>query len=306
VRFGGGASAPTLVVNAANANTGRATRLCRAPVVVDVPARPQQRDDGFGDDLLIDGQGANGADGTAGGNDIPRASRRLLAVDLGLRTGMALYDGSGSLLQYAQYPNVPDATSLGALAEAWLSGEAPTDEQVFGTDIVIVAGEGMAGDQPGEVVESMPVTHLAIEGSDVELRDEWDAAAVRVASRAEGGVAAHQFDVTPSMWRHELLLPKERRSSNTAKAAARLIARQIVADRGARGIETHEGRFPTDVAEAALVGYFAVRRLGWYGEQANAGPPVRRFMNGAVVQPTTPTPPTKRQARRKRANKVLA
>ena len=37
VRFGSDDCEPTLVVNAANANTGKANKLCRAPVVVEIP-----------------------------------------------------------------------------------------------------------------------------------------------------------------------------------------------------------------------------------------------------------------------------
>ena len=57
------------------------------------------------------------------------------------------------------------------------------------------------------------------------------------------------------------------------------MARQVVVDRGAAG-QAHAGRFPTDAAEAVLVGYYAVRRLGW-GD--TTGPPVRRYTNGCII-----------------------
>ena len=87
--------------------------------------------------------------------------------------------------------------------------------------------------------------------------------------------------VEPRAWRGALLSPKEYRSGQRAKAAARLIARQIVADRGAGGEMRHEGPFNTDAAEAVLLGYFSVLQLGW----VRRVPPVRRWQNGDVVVP---------------------
>jgi hypothetical protein len=60
-----------------------------------------------------------------------------------------------------------------------------------------------------------------------------------------------------------------------------LIARQLVADYGGR---LHKGKFPTDVAEAVLLGYHVSRRLGWLVRKE---PSVRRFTNGSVVVPTS-------------------
>ena len=57
----------------------------------------------------------------------------------------------------------------------------------------------------------------------------------------------------------------------------RLIARQVVLD--FMGSE-HDGTFPTDAAEAVLVGYHALRCLGWVTRE----PAVRRFSNGDVVR----------------------
>ena len=74
-------------------------------------------------------------------------------------------------------------------------------------------------------------------------------------------------------------MPKERKTGVAAKAAARLIARQVVVERGAAG-QKHAGKFPTDAAEAVLAGYYAVRRLGWC---EGDGPPVRRYTNGVVI-----------------------
>ena len=119
------------------------------------------------------------------------------------------------------------------------------------------------------------------------LRDEWDAAALRTARRlggeAQGVRVARRVDVSPEAWRADLLLPKERKSGVAAKAAARLVARQIVAEHSAPGCVQPE-KLPTDAAEAVLAGYHAVRQLGWRGSKAE--PAVKRYTNGAVVLPS--------------------
>ena len=213
---------------------------------------------------------------------------RLLAVDLGLRTGLALYDGDGKLLSYAQYPSVQDALSLGKLAEEWLAGEGAASVQGAdvsgGSEAACSPSEGTSVADAAAVPPALPVTHLAIEGGDVQLRDEWDAAALRVARmRGDGAQPAVQVEVSPDAWRRELLLPKERRNGNSAKAAARLIARQVVSERGGDGVVRHAGKFPTDAAEAVLIGYYAARRLGWCGTPGDK--PVKRYMNGAIALP---------------------
>lgn len=78
-----------------------------------------------------------------------------------------------------------------------------------------------------------------------------------------------------------------------AKAAARLIARQVVAECGVGAASRHEGPFNTDAAEAVLLGYYAVLELGWL----HRSPPVRRFQNGDVVLPRAASPPPPRGAR---------
>ena len=266
VRFGADFdSQGTLVVNAANANKGRANRLEQAPIVVDIPVtkpRPSQwatavpsGETSRGTTKSLDfASAALSPDPSA--ESVPTADLRLLAVDLGLRTGLALYDGEGKLIRYAQYSKLTDAVELGDLAEAWLAGE----------------------EEEGEADTKRPVTHLAIEGRDVALRDEWAAAALRAAKRLDCK-PARLVDVSPEGWRKALLLPKERKTGLAAKAAARLVARQLVLERGTDGA-AHSGRFPTDAAEAVLVGYYAIRRLGWVNAE---GPAVRRYTNGVVI-----------------------
>ena len=140
-----------------------------------------------------------------------------------------------------------------------------------------------ASGDDGSPHASKPVTHLAIEGRDVVLREEWEAAALRVArTLGEGARVAQSVDVSPEAWRAALLTPKERKSGVSSKAAARMVARQVVADHSAPGSPPHTGKFKTDAAEAVLVGYHVVRKLKWADTSA---PAVRRYTNGCVVMP---------------------
>ena len=88
----------TLVLNAANANVGRASHLVAAPCVADVLPRV-----------------AEAADASGG------AEQRLLAVGAGLRTGAALYDGKGALLKYERL-KCGSRAEMRKAATAWLEG----------------------------------------------------------------------------------------------------------------------------------------------------------------------------------------
>ena len=132
------------------------------------------------------------------------AEARLLAVDLGLRMGLALFNGEGRLLQYA-YRRVESAVELGDLAEGVLSGQsliwqpgeldrardlAEGARDLAGGGLVpnmAPESAGAAPDTARSQSTAIPVTHVAIEGRDLDLRREWEAAAARVAARRGGG-----------------------------------------------------------------------------------------------------------------------
>ena len=284
----------TLVVNAANANSGRATHLCHPPYVIDVDLGgvDAEEDDptadadagvaGAPDADELDPDAHLGADPAASLDadlDVPLAredpaSRRLLSVDLGMRTGAALYAGDGTLLAYT-WRRLESADELRRAAAAWLRGDG-------------WGGEGWAVDALSDVADGAAagaISHVAMEGHDVDVRDAWEGAiADAFGSSGEltpeiADAAPYVVDVPPDAWRRELLLPKERASGARAKTAAREIARQVVRDYAAGG-HAHKGRFPTDAAEAVLAGYYAVRALGWVDD---ARPAVRRYQNGNVI-----------------------
>ena len=167
-------------------------------------------------------------------------------------------------------------------AAARVRGEGrarPSTAAAAATEVVPRDRDSDAGAPP-----RLPVTHLAIEGRDVMLRDEWDAAALRTRRlrRGAGVRVARRVDVSPEAWRADLLLPKERKSGVAAKAphgSSRGRSWRSTVRPGA-----YSPKLPTDAAEAVLAGYHAVRQLGWRGSRAE--PAVKRYTNGAVVLPS--------------------
>ena len=94
--------------------------------------------------------------------DAPPREQTLLAIDLGLKSGAALYDGRGALLRYTSF-QLQSAAELRAEATQMLRGSSS-----------LLEGEGRA------------VTHLVIEGGDIELRRQWqEAVEQEVAARSQ-------------------------------------------------------------------------------------------------------------------------
>jgi predicted phosphodiesterase len=273
VRFGGNAQPPTTVVNAANANTGRATHLTAGPMVcelrprVSAAADRRAADAGAVETEAKEWGEAVGEEVVGGDEDGSEDDRKLLAVDLGLKTGLALYDASGTLLRYEQL-RFDDETSLRdaapALVREWMAR---------GKDGGGGAAEA-AADEPAATGGVQKLT-LALEGGDNRLREAWSAAA-EAAAGASGAPKPTVLRVTPAAWRGRLLLPKERGSMARAKAAARLVARQVVEEHSGA---SHEGAFGTDAAEAVLIGYHSCLQLGGMVRD----PPIKRYSNGQVV-----------------------
>ena len=96
------------------------------------------------------------------------------------------------------YRRVDSAIELGDLAEGVLSGQSliwQPGELDRARDLVEgVLFPNMATESAGAAPDTarsqstvIPVTHVAIEGRDLDLRREWEAAAARVAARCGGG-----------------------------------------------------------------------------------------------------------------------
>jgi hypothetical protein len=278
--FAGDQAPETLIINAANANPGMAEKIDHGPVVLQLTnEKEEDHEDWSGSSIRRTRRRRHGDVSVEimsmdhaftfsnhkdkGFFDEPTESTNtkqlLVAVDLGLRTGLALYSEEGRLLEYqnAIYGSAEELRvgCLALLAE-W---EAKYQQAV---------------DEDDEVI-SYRISHVALEGADVALKALWRD---MIHDHLND---AHILLVKPEEWRADLLLSKEKASGEAAKEASRLIARQLVADYGGR---LHKGKFPTDVAEAVLLGYHVSRRLGWLVRKE---PSVRRFTNGSVVVPTS-------------------
>ncbi|MFU8803228.1 MAG: hypothetical protein ACNA8W_05395, partial [Bradymonadaceae bacterium] len=101
--------------------------------------------------------------------------------------------------------------------------------------------------------EAGPPTYLVIEG-DRRLGELW--------SRSAQKMDAETIDVRPETWRQEILLPRQQRSGQDAKAAADDFARGLIA--------WSDAPRPTslrhDAAEAILIGLWGVIHVGWLDE----------------------------------------
>jgi len=263
----------TTVINASNANLGCATHLQHGPVVVrisknDMEVEILQMDDKSINNHITSNSNAaffqpttptnskddvTSTDTTAIGSIQNESCNQLLmAVDLGLKSGVSLFDDRGHLLRYEQF--LFDRENL---LEAF--------------EDIINEWEAEAADRVGDEQSngSWKITHIAIEGGDTGLLDTW----------AQAAPDHSILRVSPEEWRSELLIKKESQNGATSKEASRLIARQVVADFGL--MDLHVGKFPTDVAESVCLGMYVARRLGWIERE----PAIRRFTNGNIVTP---------------------
>lgn len=150
----------------------------------------------------------------------------LLAVDLGLRSGLALYGRDGRLCR-ARSTN-------------------------FGTLTRLKRGA------PGVLAEASDLAHLVVEG-DTRLAEIWEKAATRV---PEGARPVTTHRVSPERWRERLLHPRQRRSGEQAKDVAGTLAREVFVWSGL----SPPTSLRHDAAEAVLIGLWGVLEVGWLDE----------------------------------------
>lgn len=260
VRLGGAGERETVVINTSNANPGLASSIAHGPVVLDLAG------EGLASSIprsTVQPESSWDAGYPYGNPEIPEGVGKLLvAIDLGLRMGVSVYTDEGKLLRYEQM-KFGDADELRA--------HAP---------ILLESLEDFA-DSIEEGEKAWSITHVAIEGGDVALLDVWRSSIKPDPAKADlrGGRGATLITVRPEEWRANMLTVKEKKSGRDAKAAARLIARQVVDDFGV--MEKHQGKFKTDSAEAVTLGYYLARRMGWISR----GTVVRRSTNGSIIVP---------------------
>ena len=242
----------TLVVNAANANSGKANRVVNGPILVDFIEKKEGENytetswtasTSNGGSLFSDVAKLMRPDSldalVAGGLDrIDSRPRRLLAVDLGLRTGAALFDHNGKILRVSSCHFVnPDALKQGLV------------------DLIMKSG----------------VTHVVIEGEDRKLYNIWK----KAIEQLPGDVNIAR--VIADDWRKDFLLKKERMNAFKAKEAASLIAKQFLV-----GTEYETAKLSVDAHEAVLIGHHSLRVLGWV--DSSSLPAVQRYTNGDVLR----------------------
>ena len=189
----------TMVVNAAQANSGIATTIEHGPTVLELKHKDDNQREKQVSLIEMDGQytfmNRNLKFFQEASGD--QRDRLLLAVDLGLRTGMSLFSDNGKLLKYKEFHLADKA------------------------DLEKVAAEVIEG-WPREMGLSTTLTHIAIEGSAPPLWKIWK----------KVGRYQHLLEVKPDEWRNDLLTRAESQSGDSAKAASLLVARQIIIDYG--------------------------------------------------------------------------
>ncbi len=145
----------------------------------------------------------------------------LLAVDLGVKTGLALYNSGGKLVWFRSQ-NYGNAARLRKAIPAILNSD---DE----------------------------ITHLVVEGGG-PLFKIWENETNR-----RNIVLIHTM---ADEWRPDILLPREQRRGASAKNNAIIYAHKIIeklADYRATSLTD-------DAAEAILIGFWAISKLGWIKE----------------------------------------
>ena len=244
-------AASTLVVNAANANAGRANRIVTGPVLINVvkgkPFLSNHVEWTVGVNADSSPVKVERSDSIQNMLSIMQMSpekqtadnRRLLAVDLGLRTATVVLNGKGDILD----------------VQDWRFTDHPQLEGAL---------QG--------ILHNHTITHVVVEGSDVKL--------VRIWRKA---IETYNPDlpfarVMAEDWRESFLLPKERKNTQAAKDAAVLIAKQF----WIKKLEHNsKSKLTKDAAEAILVGQYAIRILGWMDPKPC---PVKRYANGNIAR----------------------
>jgi len=175
------------------------------------------------------------------GHDSNDCRRTLLAVDIGVRTGLALYNEAGRLEWYRS--------------------------QNFGQ-----AGR-LRRAVPGFLRELPAGSLLVLEGGG-HLADIWKSFADRY------GLVYLQ--VQAEEWRSVLLPPRNRRSGTLAKHSALVLARQVIEWSGAK----RPTSLRDDAAEAILVGFWGVLKVGWLQGPALAegASQVDRFLISSMIR----------------------
>lgn len=213
-----------------------------------------------------------------------RVTERLLSVALGKKSnlGVALFDGSGTLLRYASY-TCPAETQQ-AVLEEWLAGKLETDDDAIPAQMDDLRGHTHASKVPRfdreGLPEFLPVTQLILEDFSGRAPNEGRMDELKALNQARKTIdpSSDMFIVAPTRWRHDLLNDKERKNGDSQRSTFHCIAQQIITDAGPPGVERSSHNTQVNEDASISLGYWATRQLGW----VTRNPAVRRYTNGNV------------------------
>jgi hypothetical protein len=242
---------PTVIINASNANAGRAKSIDYGPVVLQLGTKKPHRNRSKTKErrklqiLQMDGRYVykNIHNPLFFPSITEHKSRSLLmAVDLGLRTGVCLFNSAGELLcyEYFHFESVSEL-QMGAkiLLKEW-ENDANKNTDISKDD------------------DRWQVSHVAIEGTDPPLAKAWKQAVHEI----EQPIAV--LFVKPEEWREDILTEEERSSGTCSKLASTQIALRVISRYGRKTSDVLECQ--TDVAESILLGLYMSCRLGWIND----------------------------------------
>lgn len=179
----------TTVINTANANAGRATNIeyDAVSLTLDRHKKIVSLDKMDGQYVFMNHHAPAFFRQSAATRE-----QALLAVDLGLRTGVSLFDSTGQVTRCEHFHF------------------DSTDDLVCGAKRILS--------------EWGSVSHIAIEGMDPPLAEAW----IRAAGGCEN--QPQVLSVKPEQWRLDLLTSDERKSGESSKATSVVLAQSILPD----------------------------------------------------------------------------
>lgn len=245
-------TAATLVLNAANANSGRARQVVAGPAIVEVVdtyrdaevrsawhtackqahlATSAASSHWRGTQEEGSLQALVAAQAAVNDTENGMKNRRLLAVDLGLRTTTVLLDQSGQIIEVNRF-RLTDLPSLEAALRQVLNTTIEGDNNVL-------------------------VTHAVVSSDDWKLFRIWKQAVERQAPMV---LLARVF---LDDWKDHFLTKSERKNRQAEQSAIVRMAKQLYSRQTKSQDKTSDNRLVKDAAEAILVGYYAIGLLGW-------------------------------------------
>jgi len=174
----------------------------------------------------------------------------LLAVDIGVKTGLALYGQDGRLLWYrSQNFGSTERLRRGIRGVLDTLG-ATVSAQGFGRPVPYPPDTALGATVSAQGAALPHLAWLVLEGGG-PLADVWIHAATR------RHIPVRQ--ISAEVWRRQFLYAREQRSGIQAKESATDLARRVITWSGAR----RPTSLRDDAAEAILIGLWGILAVGW-------------------------------------------